>query len=107
MLDRAGAQELSPDKPRQIAVNVLGEVKKPGRYLLSQGATALDALGAAGGESQEADLKRVVCIHAVTGDKPSTDKIDMNAVLKGTQVAPTLHDGDSLKLYRQFTNIAF
>ena len=106
-LAHTSAQEPSSDKPRQITVNELGAVNRPGRYLLPEGATALDALGAAGGERPEADLKKVVCIHAVVGDKPSTDRINMKAVLKGIQAAPVLHEGDSLKLDRQLTSVAF
>ena len=85
-LPRAGAQEPpSPAKSPQIAVNVLGEVIHPGRYLLPKGATALDALGAAGGQTVDTNLKRVRCIHATTDDRAQAVWIDMKAVLAGTK----------------------
>lgn len=46
-------------EPAGIYVHVLGEVEDPGLYLLDQGARLVDALAAAGGTREAADLRAV------------------------------------------------
>ncbi len=50
------AEETPKPKPAQITVNVLGAVNKPSRVTLSKGATILDALASAGGETTAGDV---------------------------------------------------
>ncbi|MGW8483540.1 ComEA family DNA-binding protein [Microbacterium sp. NPDC055903] len=45
--------------PAELYVHVLGEVASPGLYVLEQGARVADALAAAGGTLEEADLGAV------------------------------------------------
>ncbi len=45
--------------PGEVYVHVLGEVAHPGLYLLEQGARVADALAAAGGTTDDADLGAV------------------------------------------------
>ena len=50
--------EIAEDKEK-IAVHITGEVKKEGIIYLNQGARIVDAIDAAGGETEEADLSQV------------------------------------------------
>lgn len=46
-------------KPEQIAVYICGEVKTPGIYYLDDGSRIADAVEAAGGALEDADLKNI------------------------------------------------
>ena len=66
--DAATADWLSPlgtTAPVRIAVHVVGAVNQPGVYHLESGARADDALRAAGGPNNNADLRRVNLAAAV------------------------------------------
>ncbi|MEV4775033.1 ComEA family DNA-binding protein [Microbacterium sp. LWH12-1.2] len=49
----------APDVAGELYVHVLGEVEKPGLYLLDLDARLVDALAAAGGTTEAADLQAV------------------------------------------------
>lgn len=48
-----------PEKPRTVSVHVSGKVAKPGVYELEPGSRVRDAIEAAGGASQGADLETI------------------------------------------------
>ena len=93
---RTGAQEQPLGTAKRITVNVLGEVHRPGRFVLPEGATILDAIAAAGGNTRLANLGKVTLIHASTEGPSERTHINMNEVLRGTAKAAALHDGDTL-----------
>lgn len=50
---------ISPGKLRKIEIFVLGEVRKPGSYIVSPGANIVEALSLAGGPSPQGSLRRI------------------------------------------------
>ncbi|MCD6352417.1 MAG: SLBB domain-containing protein, partial [Armatimonadetes bacterium] len=82
---------------RVTAVTVLGEVVRPGRYLLSREDTLVSVLAQAGGPTPNADLKRAVLVHA---DGTQQD-LDLAALLSGTadtSKLPKPQNGDTIIL---------
>lgn len=74
-----------------IEVNIVGEVKRPGRYELQRGVKLTDLLAEAGGLTMTA---------AVTGEYTTTDNhkelINLKNLLSGKTGNPVLKDGDML-----------
>ena len=58
VIDVADAEQATV-APGEVYVHVLGEVAHPGLYVLEQGARVADALAAAGGTTDDADLGAV------------------------------------------------
>ncbi len=65
---------------------VLGEIKNPGAFSLDTDATVLDAVAKAGGWTQDAKTSNVLLLRNV-GGKLETRSLDMEAVLKGGNLA--------------------
>lgn len=61
-----GGGEVAVSAPAGIYVHVLGEVQAPGLYLLAPDARLVDALAAAGGSLETADLKAVNLARVLT-----------------------------------------
>ena len=94
----------------QMKIYVAGQVIRPGKAQLPDGATVLDALAAAGGPAKFADLTKVRIVHkganifhkdAKKGEQVIVDLTDM---LAGKMPATPLTDGDLLVLPEQRSN---
>lgn len=85
---------VSLEKVRQIAVQVLGEVKKPGRTDLNSFSTVMDALNAAGGIRKTGTLRQITLSR---GDGWAR-KIDLyHLLLSGSKdMDMPLQDGDKI-----------
>ncbi|MEA4884215.1 MAG: SLBB domain-containing protein, partial [Clostridia bacterium] len=94
----AGAAIVVPSAA--IRVQVTGFVARPGQVDLLRGATALEALGAAGGARPEGDARRVVLTRRNDGGEAALPaEIDIEGILRGVlprEAAPVLADGDVL-----------
>lgn len=80
-----------------MGINVLGQIRIPGRILLPKGANILDALAAAGGQTDWSNLSKVLIIHRSEG-KPDTATIDLRQILAGAAPNIVLHDGDTINV---------
>ncbi len=90
------AQDFRPAPPEegggiQIRVSVMGEVKKPGTYWIKDGGTLLDALAAAGGPTQVANLK---AIRISRPSRRTSEVINLERVLVGEDTLRPLEPGD-------------
>ncbi|MEW6229562.1 MAG: SLBB domain-containing protein, partial [Bacillota bacterium] len=89
--------------PRAIAVQVLGEVGKPGRYYLKAGSCVLDAIALAGGLTQDADGSSVTLTPrtrtvGADGVEGGVYLLDMRKVQAGADLAANrrLSDEDTI-----------
>lgn len=80
----------------EFTVNVFGAVKTPGAYKIPAGGSILDALAAAGGWTELANLKKVSIIRGPAGEIPKVSAADANAILQGAGVAPPLIQRDTI-----------
>lgn len=82
-----------------LRVNVVGEVRNPGRYGFQKMPTVWDAILAAGGQTPLADMSRVQVVHRdETAGQSRTVTIDLSRGLEGADVKslPVLRPGDSI-----------
>ena len=90
---RLGATDvyLTLEQARQIAVLLVGEVPRPGRYRLSAFATVLDALAAAGGVERHGSLRAIRLVR-----DGAESPVDLYALMQGDPTAPemALRDND-------------
>ncbi|MGE9290604.1 MAG: SLBB domain-containing protein [Puniceicoccales bacterium] len=80
---------------RQIQVNVIGRVSKPGRIEVSSLSTPLDVLSAAGGPTKDGSLRKITLIHP----DQTQSSIDLYDFLLGNRELfnfPQIMDGDTL-----------
>lgn len=84
---------------RTIRVQVLGEIHKPGYYRISAGDRLLDAIGLAGGPTNEANLSEVT-VTRMSGGTADLFKVDVTSYIAEGNIAhnPPLHDGDVIYL---------
>lgn len=73
------------------SIQVLGAVRSPGPFPLSDGMTAREAIAAAGGPTEVADFKSVKVRHEGSSD---TVNIDFTNLFPGTPSNPLLKPGD-------------
>tara|TARA_Y100001968_G_C19437454_1_gene760555 strand:+ start:1494 stop:2543 length:1050 start_codon:yes stop_codon:yes gene_type:complete len=112
--------QLKVAKPRAILVSVIGEIQRPGLYSLSNERnsssvtgsgglisglpTVINAIQAAGGITQTANLRKVVLQRRLPGSNTKYKKTHLDLlslVLKGDQVQnPFLFDGDIISLVK-------
>ena len=52
-------EEITEEKNEEITIHIIGEVKYPGIVVLKNGQRIVDAIEAAGGETEEADLNKL------------------------------------------------
>lgn len=52
-------EEITEEKNEEITIHIIGEVKCPGIVVLKNGQRIVDAIEAAGGETEEADLNKL------------------------------------------------
>lgn len=87
---------------RTIKVSVLGQVARPGTYELAPDSTILDALAAAGGVTEEADLQGAQVLRAAAPPQP----IDLRRLLAGDLSSNvTLRGGETLVVPEDLVNI--
>jgi uncharacterized protein involved in exopolysaccharide biosynthesis len=78
-----------------ITVSVFGAVEQVNTYQLRSGSTLLDALGAAGGWTSNADLSNVTILHRdKSANKQTPTRHRVTAILAGKAPNPALADGD-------------
>lgn len=59
-----------PEEEEEITIHIVGEVKYPGIVILKTGQRIIDAIDAAGGETEEADLNKINLAQLLSdGDK--------------------------------------
>jgi protein involved in polysaccharide export with SLBB domain len=85
----------SESQSKRIFVNVLGEVKRPDRFSLSEGSTVLDAFASAGGPTTYANLKKARIIRRGS-DKVEEIVFDLKTILLGKLAPIALTDGDTI-----------
>ncbi|MBM3236859.1 hypothetical protein FJZ31_11265 [Candidatus Poribacteria bacterium] len=85
-----------------ITISVIGEVRKPDTYDLSQTTTFWEAIIIAGGPTTDADLERAMLIQGVEGGQNRID-VDLEKVLtEGLfSLMPTLKSGDTIFIPKQ------
>ncbi|MBI2297539.1 MAG: SLBB domain-containing protein [Armatimonadetes bacterium] len=76
-------------------VQVLGSVRRPGEQTLTEGATLLTVISAAGGWTDDADLSRV---RRVPGGEGQVEVFDLQAYLDDGGTLPRLGPGDVVSL---------
>jgi len=81
---------------------VLGEVKTPGSFALSSGATVAEAVATVGGDLRSADLSKVVWITQGPGGERQFATVDLEGYLAGEAPAqnPYLRPGDVIYVPR-------
>ncbi|WP_218081560.1 glycosyltransferase [Anthocerotibacter panamensis] len=84
--------------PDQIAVAVGGEVHRPGAVMIAPSRTALDALAAAGGPIDGADLSNITLLRQQDG-RLQAQRLNLNSANDSTQ-NPVLRPGDSILVPR-------
>lgn len=78
---------------RKLRVFLVGEVRKPGGYLVNPGSTSLDALLAGGGPTKTGSYRRV----QLQRDGQKIADIDLYSLLMtGKAASPRLRDGDRI-----------
>lgn len=77
-----------------VEVNVLGEVRNPGKHSLARNCTLLDAVSKANGFTRRAAKRRVLVIHQ--GEEKPYAVVNVQDVLRGKKgaVNPVLQEGD-------------
>lgn len=90
------AQDFRPAPPEtgggiEIRISVMGEVKQPGTFWIKDGGTLLDALAAAGGPTDRANLKAIRISHT---DQRTFEIVNLERVLTGQDTLPPLEPGD-------------
>lgn len=80
----------------EITVNVLGNVRSPGVYKIPSDGSILDALAAAGGWTDQANLKKVSVIRGAAGVLPKVTVHDADGILNGRLMAPALKRRDTI-----------
>ncbi|MBZ0267140.1 SLBB domain-containing protein [bacterium] len=100
---------LGADKRLQIVVHILGEVEKPGEYLVPDDTDVLELISKAGGPTEFANLGSVSLKRRAGGHSGGTNgangavqKVDMNRFLKNEKAPnpPTLLPGDVVTVPR-------
>jgi len=84
--------------PKSQKVFVLGEVRRPGVYLLDNSMTALEAIAQAGGFTLEAKKRKVFLVRQKQGGASEPVFLDIDSTLKGKDMEQnvTLQRGDIL-----------
>jgi len=82
------------EKP--IRVNVVGQVKNPASYPVSQGGRVFDAIYMAGGFSEDADITRVTIIQANPDRGIERANISLYLMTGDPKYNPKLEDGDTV-----------
>lgn len=88
---------VSLDEPRALSVSVLGEVTKPGAYVLEQGSGVLQAIAAAGGMTPFANKDAVMVIRQDSrGGSPQRIRFTYESLAqaKGRAASFRLRGGD-------------
>ena len=85
-----------------MTINVIGEVRRPDTYDLSQTTNFWEAIIVAGGPTTDADLKRAMLIQG-TEDGQNRIEIDLEEVLTEGQFSlmPPLNSGDTIFIPKQ------
>ena len=88
-----GVEETQP-----VRVSVVGEVTRPGVYVLEPGTGVLDALAAAGGATEFADRERIFVVRKATDGHPLRIRFGYVALTRGhgRAVTFTLSTGDAV-----------
>lgn len=84
-------------KEKPFKVNVVGQVKTPGAYPAGEKSRLFDAVFAAGGFTEEADLKKVVIMHQKP-KSPNRTEVNVEEYLKTNdqKYNPSLEEGDTV-----------
>lgn len=84
---------------RTVRVHVLGEATKPGTYEIMKSHHVLDALGAAGGYTRDANRRQVYVVRKSTGEYI---QVDLNRLLKKGDITQNyvLYEGDTVFIAR-------
>jgi protein involved in polysaccharide export with SLBB domain len=87
---------------KSIAINVIGEVRRPETYELSQKTNFWEAITLAGGPTTDADLERTILIQAVE-DGQNRIEVNLEKVLTEGQFSlmPPLESGDTIFIPKQ------
>lgn len=88
--------------PRVFTINVLGSVNRPGAHPLPAGATVLDALAAAGGGSEFADLRKISVVRGPAGEVPAVTPHNAEDILRGQAPNAALLDRDTVFVPERF-----
>jgi len=85
---------------RTVGVQVLGEVKSPGYYLVRANARLMDALGLAGGPTRAADLSQVVLTRRSPSGSAEIQRINVTEYIQQGNLAanPILEPGDVIQV---------
>jgi polysaccharide biosynthesis/export protein len=80
-----------------LKIYVLGEVTKPGELAIKENQKLLDLYLQSGGAGPNGDIRRARIIRRGPDGKPTSQKIDLDALMRGKEkAAPTLVAGDVL-----------
>lgn len=92
-----------PENKERIVV--LGEVGRPGPYDMTENMTLIDALAAAGGTTDHADLRKAQLVRIVDG-KPKATALKADQVMEGKDVSQNvkLQDGDFIYIPKRGMN---
>jgi protein involved in polysaccharide export with SLBB domain len=76
---------------RMITVNVIGAVARPGTFELQPGASAVDAVAAAGGTRADADAARISVARKPAPDATKSEvlTVDLEAAIRGANAGPS------------------
>jgi protein involved in polysaccharide export with SLBB domain len=89
-------------KARPINIQVLGEVKTPGKYSIQQGTTAMQVIAQAGGLTEKADRENIA-LNRSTG----AVSINMKAISEGDLTSDAvLQDGDTIIVNKGVIRVA-
>lgn len=102
---RAGDTLVVPESQDRIAV--LGAIHKPGTYDLVDGMRLIDAIAAAGGQSETANIDQVVIVR-LGGGKTQTVQANLRSALTGEDARQNvlLQNGDVIYIQDRGTTLA-
>lgn len=80
-------------KPQDRLITIDGSVEKPGQYPVQSKITLLQAVAMSGGTDEFADLKRVIIIREVGGERKVAG-FNLKKIRRGEAVDPTVYPND-------------
>jgi len=89
-------------RPINKVVYVVGEVLRPGSYVIKEDDNVWKAIALAGGPTMEARLNKAYLVSKPLGQEQSIKRaIDLKQIIKGNAFSPVIEHGDTIMVSRK------